>query len=114
MLIQQLQHGTKDAVAAMKRSQQKATDSIDHCEQATQALERITKAASLITEMNTQIASSIEEQTAVAHEIQQNMTNIDQAANATRDETERASKASLHLRNLADHQHQLVTVFRVS
>jgi methyl-accepting chemotaxis protein len=55
LLILQLQHGTKDAVAAMKRSQEKATDSVNHCEQATQALERITKAASLITEMNIQL-----------------------------------------------------------
>lgn len=114
LLIMQLQHGTQDAVAAMKRSQEKATDSVNHCEQATHALEHITKAASLITEMNIQIASAIEEQTAVAQEIQQNMTNIDQVASATHDETEQASKASMHLRNLADHQHQLVRIFRVS
>ncbi|WP_371921003.1 methyl-accepting chemotaxis protein [Pseudomonas sp. SJZ103] len=113
LLILQLQHGSQDAVAAMKRSQEKATDSVNHSEQATQALKCITKAASLITEMNIQIASAIEQQKSVAQEIQQNMINIDKAANATHDETEQTSKASLHLRNLADHQHQLVKIFRV-
>ena len=113
LLILQLQRGTKDAVAAMKLSQNTATDSVHHCARVSQALEHITKAASVITDMNIQIASAIEEQTAVAQEVQQSMAHIDQSATTTHEETERASQASLNLRNLADHQHQLVSVFRV-
>jgi methyl-accepting chemotaxis protein len=112
-LIQQLQRGVKDAVDAMKYSQMKAEDSVQQSEQVTHALERIAEAVSVISDMNTQIASAVEEQATVAEEIQQTMVNINQVASAVSQGTDEASHASTDLGQLASRQRELVGVFQV-
>ncbi len=80
-MIQQLQQGTREVVKVMEESQSKTDDSVQHATQAAQALETITQAVSVINDMNTQIASAAEEQSAVAEDINRNVTNIGQVAN---------------------------------
>lgn len=110
-LIEQLQRGTQEAVDAMQVSQAKASDSVQQSAQVNQALERIVEAVSVITEMNMQIASAVEQQSAVADEIQQNIANIDAVATAVTQGMGQASEASTRLNRLADHLRDLVCRF---
>ncbi|WP_426115380.1 methyl-accepting chemotaxis protein [Pseudomonas sp. DSP3-2-2] len=107
-LIQQLQRGTQEAVDAMQVNQEKASHSVQQSAQVSQSLDRIVEAVSVITPMNMQIASTVEQQAAVADEIQQNIANIDAVATAVTQGTDQASEASTRLNRLADHQRDLV------
>ena len=75
-MIQQLQQGTREVVRVMEDSQHKTDQSVEHAAKAAQALETITQAVSVINDMNTQIASAAEEQSAVAEDINRNVINI--------------------------------------
>mgnify|MGYP003594142724 FL=1 len=63
----------------MERSQALATHSVQDAEAASKALDEITKAVSLISDMSTQIATAAEEQTKVTEEITLNVTAIKEA-----------------------------------
>ena len=73
------QRTTQQAVALMERSQTLATHSVQDAEAASKALDEITKAVSLISDMSTQIATAAEEQTKVTEEITLNVTAIKEA-----------------------------------
>lgn len=107
-LIQQLQRGTQEAVDAMQINQEKASYSVQQSAQVSQSLDWIVEAVSVITPMNMQIASAVEQQAAVADEIQQNIANIDAVATAVAQGMDQASEASTRLNRLADHQRDLV------
>lgn len=77
--IDTLQRTTQQAVALMERSQNLATHSVQDAEAASKALDEITKAVSLISDMSTQIATAAEEQTKVTEEITLNVTAIKEA-----------------------------------
>ncbi|MCK9800579.1 methyl-accepting chemotaxis protein, partial [Pseudomonas sp. MAFF 302030] len=81
--------------------------------QAAQALESITQAVSVINDMNTQIASAAEEQSAVAEDINRNVINIGQVANEMAGGADESSAASAGLTKLAEQQRRLINQFRV-
>ena len=112
-MIQQLQQGTRDVVKVMQDSQDRTDDSVRHARQAAEALESITQAVSVINDMNTQIASAAEEQSAVAEDINRNVANIGQVANQVAGGADEASQASAELTRLAEQQRRLVNQFRV-
>ncbi|MFA7822673.1 methyl-accepting chemotaxis protein [Aeromonas dhakensis] len=112
-MIQQLQQGTREVVKVMEQSQSKTDDSVQHASQAAQSLESITQAVSVINDMNTQIASAAEEQSAVAEDINRNVTNIGQVANDVAGGADEASQASAQLTKLAEQQRRLINQFKV-
>ncbi|WP_090261618.1 methyl-accepting chemotaxis protein [Pseudomonas panipatensis] len=112
-MIQQLQNGTREVVQVMQDSQEKTDDSVRHANEAAQALESITQAVSVINDMNTQIASAAEEQSAVAEDINRNVANIGLVANQVAGGADEASQASAELTKLAEQQRRLVNQFRV-
>lgn len=112
-MIQQLQKGTRDVVSVMERSQTSSSESVKEAEYAAQALESITQAVAVINDMNTQIASAAEEQSAVAEDINRNITQIGQDAAEVVDGAGEASEASTELATLADAQRNLVNQFQV-
>lgn len=112
-MIEQLQQGTREVVKVMEQSQQKTDDSVAHASQAAHSLESITQAVSVINDMNTQIASAAEEQSAVAEDINRNVTNIGQVANEVAGGADEASQASAQLTGLAEQQRRLINQFRV-
>lgn len=74
--IDTLQHTTNRAVSLMESSSTLATNSVEDADRATLALEEISSAVTLISDMATQIATAAEEQTHVTGEITQNVTSI--------------------------------------
>ncbi|NWD78601.1 chemotaxis protein, partial [Pseudomonas gingeri] len=68
-MINRLQHGTRDAVTAMRRSSENGKVSGEQANQAGTSLDTMAGLISSINGMNAQIASAAEEQTAVAEEI---------------------------------------------
>ncbi|MDO2953957.1 methyl-accepting chemotaxis protein [Aeromonas simiae] len=88
--IETLQQTTNRAVSLMQTSQALADNSVQDADAAAKALEEITQAVSLISDMAGQIATAAEEQTQVTGEITQNTTAIkdvtdDITASAMRD-----------------------------
>ncbi|WP_071912989.1 methyl-accepting chemotaxis protein [Aeromonas sp. SCS5] len=74
--IETLQQTTARAVSLMQTSQGLADNSVQDADAAAAALEEITQAVSLISDMAGQIATAAEEQTQVTGEITQNTTAI--------------------------------------
>jgi methyl-accepting chemotaxis protein len=112
-MIQQLQQGTRDVVRVMEDSQNRTDESVHHAAKAAEALETITQAVSVINDMNTQIASAAEEQSAVAEDINRNVINIGQVANEVAGGADESSAASADLTKLAEQQRRLINQFKV-
>ncbi|MER1947492.1 methyl-accepting chemotaxis protein [Stutzerimonas stutzeri] len=112
-MIQQLQNGTRDVVQVMEQSQSRTQRSVEQADAAAEALQAITQAVSLINDMNNQIASAAEEQSAVAEDINRNVTNIGQVAQDVAGGAEEASQASAGLTRLAEQQRRLINQFKV-
>ena len=112
-MIQQLQSGTQDVVQIMQASQAKTETSVQQSSEAAAALAAITEAVSVITEMNIQIAGAAEEQSAVAENINRNVTVIGTVASEVAQGAEQSSHASAELTQLAEQQRRLVNQFKV-
>ena len=81
-MIAGVQEGTRNAVEAMEHSRSTAQESSESMGEAGQSLGRIADSVQLINDMNTQIATAVEEQSAVAEEINRNILNIKDQADA--------------------------------
>ena len=97
----------------MEDSQGKTDVSVQQASRAAQSLESITQAVSVINDMNTQIASAAEEQSAVADDINRNVINIGQVANEVAGGADESSAASADLTKLAEQQRRLINQFKV-
>ncbi|MDH1528858.1 methyl-accepting chemotaxis protein [Pseudomonas mosselii] len=112
-MIQQLQLGTREVVKVMEDSQDKTDISVQQASRAAESLASITQAVSVINDMNTQIASAAEEQSAVAEDINRNVINIGQVAGEVAGGADESSQASAELTKLAEQQRRLINQFRV-
>lgn len=113
-MISRIQNGAQSAVQVMQESEKYAQDSVSHSKAAGGALEGIQVAIQNIKDINTQIASAAEQQSAVADEINQNIVNISQAAEESTTNSEETSKASAELARLASNLQDLARVFKLS
>lgn len=75
-LIEQLQDGANDAVAAMRGSASHAQSNLVEADSAAQALGRIVATVEELDGLNQQIATAAEEQSQVAQDIDRNITNV--------------------------------------
>jgi methyl-accepting chemotaxis protein len=113
-IIERLQQSAAHAVAAMEQGQEKAEASVSKAESVGASLDNITRAVSAISEMNIQIASAAEEQTAVSEEINRNIVNINGIATETAINTGQTTETSESLARLAHELHNLVGRFKLS
>ena len=111
-MIERLQHGTKEAVTAMQRGQQKAEHSLAQVEQADQALNEINQAVSRIKDMNAQIATAAEQQGAVADEINRNIVSINDLSVQSAQGAEQTAVASTQQAQLAADLQAMAGKFR--
>ncbi|WP_103102945.1 methyl-accepting chemotaxis protein [Pseudomonas sp. LFM046] len=111
-VIEGLQHGTREVVGSMHSSHRQAQGSVAQVEQAVAALQRIGDAVTVITDMNLQIASAAEEQSAVAEEINRNVAAIRDVTESLSGQAEESAQVSQALNRLANHQQGLMQQFR--
>ena len=112
-MIERLQHGVKNAVAAMEGAQQRATKGSDCVEKASQSLHVIAAEVATINDMNTQIATAAEEQSVVAEEINRNITTISSIADNTSAGATQTAQSSEELVRLATELRRLVNQFKL-
>lgn len=113
IIVQRLQQTASNAVESMTSGQQQALDSVDKAETVGHSLETITTAIGSITEMNTQIATAAEQQTAVAEEINRNIHAISQVSAETTESAKQTTETSHELAGLASNLHQMISNFKL-
>ncbi|WP_019339094.1 methyl-accepting chemotaxis protein [Stutzerimonas stutzeri] len=111
--IEQLQNGVRNAVQAMEGAQVRAHSGSDCVAKTAQSLTVIAGEVNAITGMNTQIATAAEEQSAVAEEINRNITTISTIADTTLADASQTSRISEELVQLAAELNRLVGQFRL-
>ncbi|WP_373562106.1 methyl-accepting chemotaxis protein [Pseudomonas sp. ICMP 8385] len=82
-MISTLQGGARDAVMVMEQSSQHVEASVEHAQRAASALDGISQRVNQITAMSVQIATAVEEQSAVSEDINRNIVGIRDAGEAT-------------------------------
>ena len=111
--IEQLQNGVRNAVKAMEGAQIRAHAGSECVAKAAQSLTVIAGEVGTINDMNTQIATAAEEQSAVAEEINRNITTISMIADTTSTDAQQTARISDELVQLAAELNRLVSQFRL-
>ena len=112
-MISKLHSGVGAAVKAMGSSHQMASGTVGQSEKVQQALENILGAVGMIVDQNQQIAAAVEQQTAVAHDIDQNIVEINRAGERTAEGAHQTEDASRALSAQVVELKQLISAFRV-
>ncbi|MDB6051388.1 MAG: chemotaxis protein [Pseudomonas sp.] len=112
-MIAKLQGGVGAAVKAMGVSHEVANGTVGQSEKVQQALENILGAVSMIVDQNQQIAAAVEQQTAVAHDIDRNIVEINRAGERTAEGANQTEHASRQLSAQVVELKQLISAFRV-
>lgn len=112
-MIAKLHGGVGAAVKAMGVSHQMANGTVDQSAKVQQALENILGAVGMIVDQNQQIAAAVEQQTAVAHDIDQNIVEINRAGERTAQGAHQTEDASRALSAQVVELKQLISAFRV-
>jgi methyl-accepting chemotaxis protein len=112
-VIEELQSGTQDVVGSMGNSHRQAQGSVEQVGQAVTALRQIGDAVTVISDMNLQIASAAEEQSAVAEEINNNVATIRDVTESLSEQANESARVSQSLNSLANQQQSLMDQFRV-
>ncbi|WP_248733150.1 methyl-accepting chemotaxis protein [Pseudomonas sp. MWU13-2517] len=113
LVIEQLQSGTTEVVGAMGNSHRQAQGSVEQVGQAVSALRQIGDAVTVISDMNLQIASAAEEQSAVAEEINSNVATIRDVTESLSEQANESARVSQALNRLANQQQGLMDQFKV-
>ena len=112
-MISLLQKGTQDAMITMGRSSESGKTTGQLANQAGLSLDAISQLIYTINDMNAQIASASEEQTAVAEEVNRSMTHISQAADVVAGDAKNGAQTSRNLTDLGNRLGRLVGQFRI-
>ncbi|WP_073522872.1 methyl-accepting chemotaxis protein [Pseudomonas fluorescens] len=113
LVIERIQSGTRGVVATMHSSQHQAQSNAGQIHQAVQALGKISEAVTVISDMNLQIASAAEQQSAVAEEVNRNVSAIRTVTETLTGQATESAAISSQLNALASQQMKLMDQFRV-
>jgi methyl-accepting chemotaxis protein len=112
-MITRLQSGANNAVKVMEEGKDMTQVGVEQAASAGEALQTINEAVTKISDMNTQIASAAEEQSAVTEEINRSIVNINQVAEQSATGAGHVASASDDLARLAEQLKGLVENFKV-
>lgn len=112
-MISRLHSGVAAAVKAMGSSHEMASGTVGQSEKVQQALENILGAVGMIVDQNQQIAAAVEQQTAVAHDIDQNIVAINRAGEHAAEGAHQTEAASRQLSLQVIELKQLIGAFRL-
>lgn len=112
-MIQSLQNGARHAVGTMQRGRDKAGNSVERAKAAADSIDEITQSVLSLSDMNTQIATAAEQQTAVTSDIARNVESIRSIAEQSADAAKASANTGQSLQQLAQSMHAEVSHFRV-
>ena len=108
-IIEAVQGGARNAVQAIESGQRSSSEGVEQVNRAVEILRGINVAVEAIRDMNRQIATAAEEQTAVAEEMTHSLTDITSIAKANQQHVERTHQAASQLLEISA---ELATVTR--
>jgi methyl-accepting chemotaxis protein len=111
-VIENLQAGTRDVVGSMSQSHDQVHAVAEHASTALEALTKIGDAVRVINDMNLQIATAAEQQSAVAEEVSRNVSNVKVVTETLTAQAGESAKISQTLNTLADEQQSLMAGFK--
>jgi len=112
-MIHKLQSGSHQAVDLMSKGTEDAQSAAHQADKTGGALQDIEHRVNEVNELNMQIATSAEEQSAVADEINRNVVNISDSCAQTSQAMEQTVQASENLMTLSQQLDSLVQQFKV-
>ncbi|WP_407681551.1 methyl-accepting chemotaxis protein [Pseudomonas mangiferae] len=112
-LITALQNRSGQVGEAMQSSQSIMRDSVQQSREANRSIERIDQAVNGLSSMNDQIASAVEEQSAVAAELNRNVSSVSAASLRVAEGSSETLEASARLTALAGELRQAIDRFRL-
>ncbi len=112
-MLGQLQKGVQQAVASMNASANMSIDAVMSANQAGESLAGIGSAVRKISDMTMQIASAVEEQSAVTSEIDRNLVQINSLSQTAAEDASRTANESQKLNELSTGLRKMLAQFRV-
>ncbi|PMJ80994.1 chemotaxis protein [Vibrio splendidus] len=112
-MINQLQTEAKNAVSSMSNSKNLIEEGTTETEMARQALEKISTQVLAILDINTQVATATEQQSAVANEINMNMDTVNSSVKNGLSASEKLEQSSQHLAELSQVLDRYVGSFKI-
>jgi len=112
-MIERLQSGAHEAVRVMEQGSACADESVAQASKAGTALDAISEAVAVISQMNMQIASAAEEQNAVADEINKSVVAISEITEQTAAGAQQTASASNELNQLSEQLSSVVQRFKI-
>jgi methyl-accepting chemotaxis protein len=112
-MIERLQAASKEAVDSMSQTREQAGQGQEYAHRTGEMLGEISGAIVQVSEMNTQIAHSVEEQKQAAQGISRNVEGISRIGENTAEGAQKTASASESLSRLAQQLQQLVAQFKV-
>jgi len=112
-MIERLQSGSGDAVSAMKQGKMQVETSINTMTETEKALMEITQSVQTINDLNFQIASAAEEQSAVTEDMNRNVQKISTISEQSAQGAGQTRIASEELARLAEGLQERISHFRL-
>jgi methyl-accepting chemotaxis protein len=112
-MINQLQTEAKNAVSSMSNSKSLIEEGTTETEMARQALEKISTQVLSILDINTQVATATEQQSAVANEINMNMDTVNSSVKNGLNASEKLEQSSQQLAELSQVLDRYVGSFKI-
>ncbi len=110
--IERLRNRAHQAVEVINRSKEQAQISAKEANAANEALENITAMVETIREMNTQIASAVEEQSMVSEEVNHNVVRVNESIDRSFEQVQGTRAAIENLRSESEKLEAVVGQFR--
>jgi len=112
-MIARLQDSASKAVSSMETGRNRASETVTQVAEAGVKLDAITQAVVSISDLSSHIASAATEQSAVAEDINKNISIINDASSSTTQNTRHISTASNELAGLATKMNEIVHQFKL-
>jgi aerotaxis receptor len=100
-MIEKLQNGSRQAVNVMENSSKQASSSVEQAAEAVSALNNISDAIATINDMSIQIAAAVEQQSAVAEEINRSIITIRDVSENTMEGARQSEEATQNMSSMA-------------
>lgn len=113
-MIERLQSGSRKAVEVMNSGSNTAQSTVETADNAASSLTIIVQAINTISDMNTQIASAAEEQSAVAQAIDESIVRISTLSEKTAEGSGIVANSSNDLKTLGIEMKSLIGTFKIS